>query len=868
MDVVISSISDLLTTPPGNLIYQFILIFSILGVFLVKLQAEKPDGLVDNKRVLAGLIGLLLIRLLLSAAGGLILGGILDADLLPALDRGVTALSVVLLIWLWISVSPNRVQDTATVILLVLVAILTLVGTIVWISMGSAQSFNASWLDIAWNLINLGFILLGMLELIRSKPSNWGTGIWMLGILGVGFFLQILIGNRDADFSGIIRLTHLAAFPLLFALPDRRTPVVEEERVSIEQFGEAGRIRYKMEPKALSGFFKLAEQEDFDNLCESIVRVTGYVLVADVCFLIFPSFNPAEKDLLLKCGYNQIQESTIAASMFARESAPLITSVLEKNSPLRLPPNSTALDLITLRGVLGLEQTGYLMAGPIKDTEKNTMAVLCLISPFSDRQWTSDDQGYLMNIASEVGGILQRYFDRSQIDHQLAELEQEKSKAFEEVEALQIENRNLRLTLAELDKQFQAASPSIGDPPAEQIASITAAVDEATPEGYTTNGDQNSTHEIHEFQEMINSLNMENIELQMKLQDITRARDESLDQVSYLRNSDQESRQLISDLQQELEIYKNEISSQGLDPTSLEQNTLTSPDHSIESDDPKQYQAALGEIERLEKLLSQTDLKLGQLGDSGPHSRLTTESWQTIITIAQELRQPMSSIVGYSDFLISESVGLLGSLQHKFLDRVKSSALRMDEMVDNLIHLASLESGMLKLSLGEFNLTKAIDAAIANTQDQLRKRDILLRMEIPDDLPPIEGDSNAIEVTLTHLLQNAGTATPIEGEVSIRVSNDISDGDEIFLEIEIEDSGSGIAEEDREFVFNRRLRSRDEPIQGLGEASIGLSVAKTLVEAHSGRIWIDSTLGQGSIFRILLPLKQETPKSLLSNWSN
>jgi signal transduction histidine kinase len=247
----------------------------------------------------------------------------------------------------------------------------------------------------------------------------------------------------------------------------------------------------------------------------------------------------------------------------------------------------------------------------------------------------------------------------------------------------------------------------------------------------------------------------------------------------------------------------------------------------------------------------------------------TSERWETIVTITQEMRQPMSSVVGYSDFLLSESVGILGALQRKFLERVKVSTERMISMIEELVQIASVEAGHTKLNVGSLDLMRAIDASISDTSPAIREKNISLRMNIPDDLPKIQGDYEAVKLILTNLLQNAGTVTPGEGEISISVGYESYGDNQDYVLVQISDSGGGILTEDLQRVFgeqSERAGGKTGTIRGLGSSTLGLAFTKGLVEAHGGRIWVETEFEKGSTFSILLPLSNEIPATVLANW--
>ena len=248
-------------------------------------------------------------------------------------------------------------------------------------------------------------------------------------------------------------------------------------------------------------------------------------------------------------------------------------------------------------------------------------------------------------------------------------------------------------------------------------------------------------------------------------------------------------------------------------------------------------------------------------------------SYEAILSLVQELRQPMSSIVGYSDLLLGESVGILGALQHKFLERIMASCERMEALLDDLIRVTAFDSGKLKVARDSLDVMAVVEEAILGCGAQFREKSINLRLDLADDLPAVFADRDALRQIVSHLLNNAANASAIDGEVtlSVRVQPAGSapqggPGDGLF--IAVRDSGGGIAPADQPRVFSRTYRADAPLIAGLGDtAGMGLFIAKALTEAQGGRIWLTSELGQGSTISVMLPIAGQ-PLPVGGNGSN
>jgi signal transduction histidine kinase len=146
-----------------------------------------------------------------------------------------------------------------------------------------------------------------------------------------------------------------------------------------------------------------------------------------------------------------------------------------------------------------------------------------------------------------------------------------------------------------------------------------------------------------------------------------------------------------------------------------------------------------------------------------------------------------------------------------------------------------------------------IDDAILAASPQLRDRHIILRVDMPDVLPRLRADRDALGQIFIHLLQNAGDASPMEGEILLKASTYATDEEQEYVLVQVSDQGGGIPTDELPRVFSRLYRADNPLIEGVGDTGVGLSIAKTLVEAHNGRIWVDTEVGKGSTFSVLIP---------------
>jgi signal transduction histidine kinase len=210
-------------------------------------------------------------------------------------------------------------------------------------------------------------------------------------------------------------------------------------------------------------------------------------------------------------------------------------------------------------------------------------------------------------------------------------------------------------------------------------------------------------------------------------------------------------------------------------------------------------------------------------------------------------------------------MGILGSKQREFLHRVKANVERMGILLEQIVQLASGPAQSARLVDVEMvALPDVVETAVDTVITQVRKKGLRLNLAIADELPSLQGNRDALCQVLIHLLNNAFQVSANQGEVTITAHADEiqalgPDGpreSEHFVHLAVRDSGGGIRPEDRSHVFDLQYRADNPLIAGLGDTGAGLSVAQTLVNAHGGRIWVDSEMGVGSTFTVLLPLGQ------------
>jgi signal transduction histidine kinase len=230
---------------------------------------------------------------------------------------------------------------------------------------------------------------------------------------------------------------------------------------------------------------------------------------------------------------------------------------------------------------------------------------------------------------------------------------------------------------------------------------------------------------------------------------------------------------------------------------------------------------------------------------------------ELVTSIAQEFRQPLSSIMGYTDLLLGESVGILGAMQRKFLERMKASAERLGILLNELVQVMSIDGGIVDQTRVSVDMRTIIDEAIGNIAAQMNEKNIVMHLDMPVKLPTIQVNKDAFQQILANLLQNACLVTPLAGEIRLSAKEEQKENTPAYILISVTDEGGGIEKGDLSRVFLRRYKMENPLIQGIGDTGVGLSIVKSLVELYKGRVWVDSKQGVGSTFSVLLPMAED-----------
>jgi signal transduction histidine kinase len=568
-------------------------------------------------------------------------------------------------------------------------------------------------------------------------------------------------------------------------------------------------------------------------------------LQADVAAVAVPSPDEAG-EISLSAVYDRAAQAYLPARSFPLDEVTPLRSAIHRRRPLMLEPGHDDRALNRLLEHMSSAGTGLLLIQPMIHGE-NALGAILVGNPRTNRPLTDQDRalaGALAERAALALTLAQQHEDVAGRAEQLSQIVRERDVSTgplaQQLKDAQAESRHFAQRLTELQAQLDHEREN-----ARHLARVVAADGRAPAVSALPAGD---------LDDAMRALGERESEIARLLAAIA----EQAEKMAALDKELADVGEVARTLAHELDDAQAQIAKLK-DPGEFQQLNDQLARTQLELVEAR---SAIDELTRDELRLLSPQHPAAQA--EGATSQPDTEVLNAVV---QELRTPMTSLLGYTDLLLDESVGILGAMQRKFLQRIKTNVERMRGIMDDLIRLTAIETGQLRLEPQPVDLTEVIAEAVSRSSGQFREKGITLKVALAPGLPVIKADRDALYQVFVQLLHNAALCSRVDGEVVLEMrretmpddgqaaqtggNGDVAGG---HILVALRDSGGGIAPEDRPRVFNRIYRADNPLIPGVGDTGVGLSIAKVLVEAQGGRIWVDSVIGSGSIFNVLLPL--------------
>ena len=231
-----------------------------------------------------------------------------------------------------------------------------------------------------------------------------------------------------------------------------------------------------------------------------------------------------------------------------------------------------------------------------------------------------------------------------------------------------------------------------------------------------------------------------------------------------------------------------------------------------------------------------------------------------LATMSHELRTPLTSVIGYAEMMAEGLAGTVTPEQREYLTTILGKADQLLGLITSVLEVSSLESGQLALERSQLSLADVVASEVATFQPQAGRRGIAINLEAKGE-SVVVGDRRKIRQVVSSLLSNAVKFTPDRGKVGVEVrTGPLAPGDAdptAAVQLVVTDSGIGITREAVAKIFEPFFQADSSSTRAFGGTGLGLTLAKAYVEAHGGRIWVDTVPGSGSTFVATFPIRDQ-----------
>ncbi len=219
--------------------------------------------------------------------------------------------------------------------------------------------------------------------------------------------------------------------------------------------------------------------------------------------------------------------------------------------------------------------------------------------------------------------------------------------------------------------------------------------------------------------------------------------------------------------------------------------------------------------------------------------------------MSHELRTPLNAILGYTELIQDSVYGEPPEKMQSVLERIQRNGKHLLGLINDVLDLSKIEAGQLVLNLDSYSIRDVVHGVYSAVEPLAASKKLAFKVEMPKDLPSGRGDERRLTQVLLNLVGNAIKFTD-EGEVTIAASAENGS-----YSLAVRDTGPGISEADQGKLFQEFHQADSSITKAKGGTGLGLAISRRIVEMHGGRIWVESRLGQGSVFSLTLPIKAE-----------
>ena len=245
------------------------------------------------------------------------------------------------------------------------------------------------------------------------------------------------------------------------------------------------------------------------------------------------------------------------------------------------------------------------------------------------------------------------------------------------------------------------------------------------------------------------------------------------------------------------------------------------------------------------RLFDEIQDKSRQLQEASEHKS------RFLANMSHELRTPLNAILGYTELIQDSVYGEPPEKMQSVLERIQRNGKHLLGLINDVLDLSKIEAGQLVLNLDSYSIRDVVHGVYSAVEPLAASKKLAFKVEMPKDLPSGRGDERRLTQVLLNLVGNAIKFTD-QGEVTIKASAENGS-----YSLAVRDTGPGISEADQGKLFQEFHQADSSITKAKGGTGLGLAISRRIVEMHGGRIWVESRLGQGSVFSLTLPIKAE-----------
>ncbi|MGA1839136.1 MAG: sensor histidine kinase [bacterium] len=268
-------------------------------------------------------------------------------------------------------------------------------------------------------------------------------------------------------------------------------------------------------------------------------------------------------------------------------------------------------------------------------------------------------------------------------------------------------------------------------------------------------------------------------------------------------------------------------------------------------DREKQIEKAQEELKKRDEILVKTNREL---------ERLNELKSDFLSTVSHELKTPLTAIKGYVSLMKNSKIGPVNQQQYKCLVIADERVDHLNNLISDLLDLSKIEANQYAIKSKQDDLAQLIRNTVSSLSPIFKNKKLNLEVLIPQGLSPVYMDAPKINQVLTNLLSNAVKFTPSGGDIKVSLIQDVSQNGGSgsgFVQVDISDTGIGLAPDQREKIFEKFYQVDHSPTREYDGTGLGLPIAKKIVELHGGKIWVKKRKGKGSTFSFTIPMAVE-----------